>query len=72
MKISTGIIEACVTMFFCLFLFNCSDTEGFLHLPSSTEHFIPLEDDPRVFYEEGSKESALEVAEVLPVLPDVN
>jgi len=55
-----------IAVLFCLLISGCSATDGFLHLSSSNDRFRPLETDGRVFYEEGSRDLALEVAEVLP------
>jgi len=61
-----------IVVLFCLLISGCSATEGLLHLPSSTDRVRPLDEEPRVFYEEGSRGLALEVAEVLPVLSDAD
>jgi hypothetical protein len=61
-----------IAVLFCLLISGCSGTDGFLHQSSSNDRFRPLETDGRVFYEEGSRELALDLAEVLPVLPDVD
>ena len=49
-----------------LVLWGCSSTTAITHYFKSTDHFRPLDSEPRVLFEPGAEQFAKMVAERLP------